>query len=345
MASAAAIGSVGVGRYRLDVGGAAGTLIAPSPTPPEGDDPSLARALKQEPRTAGEPTDAMVDSAPEVTTRAEQAVALAKGLAAGRIDPRNVSGHVDLMLEMLERPDGQGRWEERRLARELNSLLALLFRWVDLVRSLKVLRAGAERFGDRSTVAWSEHDLGTLHLAAGDLGGANRRLEEAERIRREIRDRAGLAATQQTCRCSARSYVRSSASMRGDGAPAARAARGSGPPDSSLLGGCPRNLPAKMRAAQLRGSSFGPQTAANWRHFEDEHAQRAAQKTGRLQAIGAACRQACAACHAEGRGFESLQPLSERPAFAGLIRGRSRLVRCVAWHPMGTRRPTRGGSA
>ena len=33
------------------------------------------------------------------------------------------------------------------------------------------------------------------------------------------------------------------------------------------------------------------------------------------------------ACHAEGRGFESHQPLRKRPAFAGLFRGRSRLVR------------------
>jgi hypothetical protein len=33
------------------------------------------------------------------------------------------------------------------------------------------------------------------------------------------------------------------------------------------------------------------------------------------------------ACHAEGRGFESLQPLLTRPAFAGLFRVRSRLVR------------------
>jgi hypothetical protein len=30
-------------------------------------------------------------------------------------------------------------------------------------------------------------------------------------------------------------------------------------------------------------------------------------------------------CHAEGRGFESLQPLSERPAFAGLFSARSAL--------------------
>jgi hypothetical protein len=37
-------------------------------------------------------------------------------------------------------------------------------------------------------------------------------------------------------------------------------------------------------------------------------------------------------CHAEGRGFESLQPLPRRPAFKGLFRGRSRLVRL---HPVG----------
>ena len=33
------------------------------------------------------------------------------------------------------------------------------------------------------------------------------------------------------------------------------------------------------------------------------------------------------ACHAEGRGFESLQPLRKTPAFAGLFDVRSRLVR------------------
>jgi hypothetical protein len=38
------------------------------------------------------------------------------------------------------------------------------------------------------------------------------------------------------------------------------------------------------------------------------------------------------ACHAEGRGFESLQPLSKRPAFAGLFRCGSRLV---PLHPVG----------
>lgn len=83
MAAAAPIGSVSVGRHRLDVGGAAGTLIAPSPAPPEGDAAPLARALEQEPRTAGEAAEEIVDSASEVATRVEQAVALAKDLAAG----------------------------------------------------------------------------------------------------------------------------------------------------------------------------------------------------------------------------------------------------------------------
>jgi hypothetical protein len=37
------------------------------------------------------------------------------------------------------------------------------------------------------------------------------------------------------------------------------------------------------------------------------------------------------ACHAEGRGFESLQPLRKRPAFAGLFRVISWVVRLPSW--------------
>jgi hypothetical protein len=122
MASAVPIGSVRVGRYRLELGDAAGMLIARSPDLREGDAARLARALAQQPQTAGEAASEIVDSGLEVTRRTEQAVALAKDLAAGRIDPRAISGHVDLMLDMLARLDGQGRWEEElRLARQLNS--------------------------------------------------------------------------------------------------------------------------------------------------------------------------------------------------------------------------------
>lgn len=200
MVAAAPMGSVSVGRYRLDVGDAAGTLIAPSDAPPEADSTSVARALRER-GTLGAGAEQLVDDASEVTSRTEQAVALLGELAAGRMDPRSVSGHVDLMLDMLERLDRQGRWTEaRRLARALSGLLALLLRWVDLVRSLNLVRATAERLHDRAAVAWSEHELGTLNLAAGDVAGANRRLGEAERIRRELEDRAGLAATEHNLR-------------------------------------------------------------------------------------------------------------------------------------------------
>jgi hypothetical protein len=39
---------------------------------------------------------------------------------------------------------------------------------------------------------------------------------------------------------------------------------------SGLLAGRRRHLLAKMRAAQYRGSSFSPQTGANWGHFKDD---------------------------------------------------------------------------
>jgi hypothetical protein len=44
------------------------------------------------------------------------------------------------------------------------------------------------------------------------------------------------------------------------------------------------------------------------------------------------------ACHAEGRGFESLQPLPKRSAFAGLFHTCSRLVRLRRRAPIGHRR-------
>jgi len=106
------------------------------------------------------------------------------------------------------------------------------------------------------------------------------------------------------------------------------------------------SLPRKGTAAgRLRGSSFGPQTAVNRRHLEDEPGQRAALESSCLQAIGAASRHARPACHAEGRGFESLQPLRKDLRFAGLFRWRSRLVRLRRWVPIGYRRDSHHASA
>jgi hypothetical protein len=197
MAAVAPIGSVSIGRYQLEVGGADGTLIAPLRGPPESDPAKLASALGEEPRTSGEAAEGILDDAAEATTRVEQAVALLKDLATGGPVASDVPKRVDLLLETLDRLDKKKRWEEaRRLARALNGVLALLYRWGDLIRSLKLIRGAAEQIKDLDTLAWSEHELGTLHLAAGDRAGANRRLEEAHRIRHEIGDKAGLAATE-----------------------------------------------------------------------------------------------------------------------------------------------------
>jgi hypothetical protein len=201
MAAAAPIGSVSVGQYQLEVGGAGGTLLVPLPGALEGGTASLASALGEEPRTSAEAAEEVVDGAAEVTTRVEQAVALLKDLAAGGPVAGDVPKRVDLMLETLERLDKENRWEDvRRLARTLNGVLALLLRWRDLIRSLKLIRAAAERVEDLNTLAWSQHELGTLHLVAGDRAGANRQLEEAHRIRREIHDEVGLAATEHNLR-------------------------------------------------------------------------------------------------------------------------------------------------
>ena len=201
MAAAAPIGNVSIGRYQLELGGESGTLIVPSRGPPESDPAELASALGDEPRTSGVAAEEILDDAAEATTRVEQAVALLKDLATGGPVASDVPKRVDLLLETLERLDKKKRWEEaRRLARALNGVLALLYRWGDLIRSLKLIRAAAEQVKDLKTLAWSEHELGTLHLAAGDRAGANRRLEEAHRIRREIRDEAGLAATEHNLR-------------------------------------------------------------------------------------------------------------------------------------------------
>lgn len=156
---------------------------------------------RDRPHTLGEAAQKKVDSAAEVTTYAEQALDLFKDVVAGQFDLADVSGRVDLMLDMLQRLDRDGRWQEAiRLARALSGVLALLLRWADLIRSLGIARTAAERVGDLAGLGWAEHELGTFRLAAGDRAGADRHLEEARRIRREIRDEAGLAATEHNMR-------------------------------------------------------------------------------------------------------------------------------------------------
>ncbi len=82
------------------------------------------------------------------------------------------------------------------MARALATLLMLLKRWADLLRTLRSALRAAEQLDDQEAIAWAKHELGTLRLAAGDLEGADRDLCQAREIRERIGDRRGLAATE-----------------------------------------------------------------------------------------------------------------------------------------------------
>jgi hypothetical protein len=197
-------GRVQVGRFILEIGAPAGTGVLDAEE--KGDDNlrRLRGALKKdkaeapEPRTGGlaDAATEVVDEASEVTSKFEHAVGLFNQVAEG-LDPKALSGEVPMLLDLLERLDRDRRWSEAlRLARALSGLLALLMRWVELVRSLQTALRVAEKLGDHRAVGWAVHELGTLHLGAERASAAERRLGQAREIRQRVRDQDGLAMTE-----------------------------------------------------------------------------------------------------------------------------------------------------
>jgi hypothetical protein len=196
-------GTVAAGRYELEVGASPGTLVSSPAQPQEGDPRPLRRALKhgggdgKRKKAAASPVRDVGVKASEVTAKAERAVALFRALVEGRIDAKQLSSEIDALLELLERLDRDGRWQEAlRLGRAACGLLALTMRWAELVRSLNIALRAAVNLDESAAAAWARHELGTLHLAAEDAAGAERWLGEAREIRERIADRRGLAATE-----------------------------------------------------------------------------------------------------------------------------------------------------
>jgi hypothetical protein len=182
----------------LEVGATAGTLITDS-ADAAGAPAEIARALQASSpqRGPGEAVAEIEAEASEVTGLAQEAVDLFTAVVDGSVLERGrLAERIRVMLGMLQRLAGEGRWAEAlTLARAIAGLLLLLKRWADLVNTLRIaIRAATERV-DPQLLAWAEHELGTLHLAAGDDAGAEGRLARAEEIRERIGDRAGLAAT------------------------------------------------------------------------------------------------------------------------------------------------------
>lgn len=199
-ASDGAVARVDLAGSVLVLGDPAGMTIAPADG--RGSADSLAQALAQERKerepaaTGVAPLAGAVDDAAQVMGKVERAVKLFTEIAQGRLDPAAVSDEVDALVGLLGRLDRDERWAEAlRMARSLAMLLALLGRWLELLKSLKVALSAAEQLGDVSGQAWALHELGTLHLAAGERAEAERLLSRARAMREQLGDRHSLGMT------------------------------------------------------------------------------------------------------------------------------------------------------
>jgi Divergent InlB B-repeat domain len=197
---------VPVGEYSLDLGSEAGTAIGFAAESGSADREAadqlkraLARADKEEaePESAAAAVERHVDSASEITSKCEKAHSLFQQVSSGEITVDFVQGRVDELLALLGRLDRQGRHEDAlRLARATSKLVALVRRWLDLLRLLRAALRHAERVGDADAQGWAKHELGTLNLAAGKSAEADRLLGQAREIRERLGDRRALALTE-----------------------------------------------------------------------------------------------------------------------------------------------------
>jgi hypothetical protein len=188
-----------VGDFSLVVGAPGGTLAAIAPDGDPAQRQQLATALEKEPedRSTSAALAEGVEDASEFVGKIERAEALLRGCLEGKtLELEQLPLEIDALVDVLERLDRAGKHREAlRMARALSGLLALLLRWLELVRSLKIALTAAQRLGDDLGVAWAKHELGTLQLAAGQTLEAERDLERARELREAAGDRAGLAAT------------------------------------------------------------------------------------------------------------------------------------------------------
>lgn len=213
-------GRVAVGHYTLVVGDTAGVVLVPTDGDGEttaagrGEARALRRAIgrSRRRRRRGSPAERLesgLDDAETVTGKVERTIGLCTEVAGGRLDVKSLSDEIDALVGLLARLDRGERWQEAlRVARCVSMLLALAGRWLELLRSLQIALRAAERLGDPLGEAWALHELGTLHLAVGRHGEADRLLGRAREIRDRCGDRRGLAVTDRNLQVLCRSLRR-----------------------------------------------------------------------------------------------------------------------------------------
>ena len=176
-------GNVRVGRFTMVVGERAGTIVTVVEGAPPQPPPELVEALAAPP-PPGEELQAAVEDAGEVTSKIERFLELFTLVAQGKFDAAAVSKELDAGLDLLERLDRAGRFDEAlRVARPLQGLLALTLRWVSLVEALRVALHAAEALADSEALGWVRHELGSLGLGprrgTRRLGRSRRRAQAA----------------------------------------------------------------------------------------------------------------------------------------------------------------------
>jgi hypothetical protein len=187
---------VRVGAYVLEVGPDCRSFTRYAPKREKENARKLAHAFEESERDDLSPSVAALErldeSAADVTEKIEHAHALFRNVLSGRFGRDDMMREIDGLLRLSERLDRAGRYEEQvRLARALHGLLATMFRWLDLLRTLRRALRSAKAVNDQAGQAWALHELGTLHLSAGDP----RRAEELFRQALRTPQQAGSVAS------------------------------------------------------------------------------------------------------------------------------------------------------
>ncbi|MFZ0383144.1 MAG: choice-of-anchor D domain-containing protein [Solirubrobacteraceae bacterium] len=164
--------------------------------PPE----ELVEALN-EPSSAPEPDksalDRLADKLSEWTDMIERPTVILGSVVKGKLPPGDVlPDELSDLLGGLLLLVKAGRFAEAiRLGRPLCRVFGLTLRWAGIVETLRLVLHAATALADTGTMAWAEHELGTLYLTVGNANEAREHLNRARDLRKKLGDTEGLAAT------------------------------------------------------------------------------------------------------------------------------------------------------
>lgn len=202
-------GRTKVGRWVMHVGAEAGTVLEAAEAPESTESDRLAAAIDEQgvgPAPGPARLEAAIESATEVTRRAERALELFQAVATGKVLTSDfLAKELDDAIDLLRRLDKADRFEdELRLARALAGLLLLLGRWAALVQTLRIAFRAASAMANTAGEAWARNELGTLAAGAGDDATAQRLLRESLRLREAAGDDVATEVTRHNLQASGR---------------------------------------------------------------------------------------------------------------------------------------------